>query len=454
MWKGLVTVVFCSVGLLTAQFTPSKPGNISPLPRADNIPSIGLPPGELTPDTIVHARMMAADDTVDWSVSITNAPAAWSKGLTGKGVKVAVLDTGISATHLDLKSAIKASKDFTNSVSGTDDRVGHGTHCAGSIGARKNGWGIVGQAYECDLLIAKVLGDQGSGSVDGIARGIDWAVEQGADVISMSLGGGGREEWIPPALARAKAKGVLVIVAAGNDNGSPVSFPGAYPESFAISAIAPNKSIAGFSNVGPEIRATGPGVGVRSCYPGAGDGLFADLSGTSMATPNVAGVAALWCQADKGPKLTRPARFEQWLKDTASDLGAKGRDEKFGYGLPDAGKIVVGGEPLPQPPVPPVPGKTRVKLSWTDLTDGAKKRLTDAGVSDWTNEVEVIAGKATAAVLTLTQVSALAELGPVVVYHKVPAGTDGGFVLLDGPADLPPGTYTVTKEKTLNFKAR
>ncbi len=450
MCRFLIAAVVCAAGVVCLQAQSSKPGDVSPHPFGKAIPSIGLPPGELTPSAIVHARGMAAEDTIDWSVSITNAPTAWAKGLTGKGVKVAVLDTGVDANHRDLKAGIVASKDFTGSPFGVDDRVGHGTHCAGSIGARKNGWGIVGQAYECDLIVAKVLGDQGSGAVDGIAKGIDWAVEQGADVISMSLGGGGRDEWMEPACDRARAKGVLVIAAAGNDNGGPVSYPGAYPACFAISAIDKNKALAGFSNVGAEIRATGPGVNVRSCYPGAGDGLFADLSGTSMATPNVAGVAALWCQADKGDKRTRPARFDAWLKETCGDLGAKGRDERFGYGLPDAGKV---GDGPVQPPVPgPAPGG-EVKIGWADLTEDAKARLTKAGITDWSTTIRVAAPGVKAATLTLAQVAALAEAGPVTVYHKVDP-TGPGFILLDGPIDLSPGVYTATKEQTLNFKPK
>ncbi len=437
MLKYLFSLGAVAVGVLLIHAEPPK--NAGPHPRAQEIPWIAIPPGELTPSALMHPRAMAAEDTVDWSVAITNAPKAWKKGLTGAGVKVAVLDTGSDANHRDLKAGIKGSKDFTGSASGVDDRVGHGTHCAGSIGARKNGWGIVGQAYDCDLYVAKVLNDSGSGAVNWIAAGVDWAVAQGADVISMSLGGGDADDFIPVAFRKAKAAGVLLIVAAGNDNHGPVSYPGRYPEAFAISAVDKNRALATFSNVGPELKATGPGVNVRSCYPGAGDGLFADLSGTSMATPNIAGVAALWVQADVaagGEKKTRPARFEAWLKKTGNPF-----DENFGYGLSDADKIEVAGE---KPPLPPAPGGT-VSLGWDDLTDAAKKKLTDAGVTEWSTSFKVAAPASGAApTLTLAQVAKLSELSDVIVYHKVPAKADG-WALADAPASLPPGAYRVKK---------
>lgn len=395
--------------------TPRVPvTDVSPEALPKGVKWISLPPSELQPDALTHPRALQAGDGIDWSVKSVNAPAAWAKGLTGKGVKVGIIDTGVDKDHRDLKDGLKKAKDFTGSPYGADDRVGHGTHCLGSIGARKNNWGLVGVAYECDMYAYKALGDAGSGRSDWIAAAIDEAVADGVDIIPMSLGANEPDDFIGPAVARAKAKGILVIAAAGNDRGGPVSWPGAYPGSFAISAVDVNLVLADFSNVGPEVRATGPGVNVRSCYPGVGDGLFATMSGTSMATPNVAGVAALWVQADitaKGDKLTRPARFDAWLKATAKDLGEPGRDRKFGYGLPDAGKIGDAVKP-PDEPKPPVPG-------------------TGAG-------------------LTLEQVAKLTDLGPVTVYHKVPVGDDG-FVLLDGPDTLQPGKYVVSGETKLTF---
>lgn len=357
------------------------PGNVSGDPKGQKPPEVRLDQMEMTPHLVmdVDRAKAAGEDVVDWSVAITDAPAAWKSGITGKGVTVAVLDTGIDPTHQDLKDAIKAAKDFTNSRNGSRDVVGHGTHCAGSIGARKNGWGVQGIAYECSLLNGKVLGDSGRGGVDGIAAGIEWAVEQNADVISMSLGGGGTDGYIPPALAKAKAAGVIVVCAAGNDgNGSPVNYPAAYEYPIAVSAIDRTFKLADFSCTGSKVEVCGPGVQVRSTYPGD---RFADLSGTSMATPNVAGVAALWVQANpKVAKADRPAKFREWLVSGCKDLGSPGRDTSFGWGLPLGSKLDSPVTPPPPPPVTPVPPGSGLELTEADLSEAGKKKLADAGL--------------------------------------------------------------------------
>jgi subtilisin len=360
---------------------PTAPDNVSRDPSGKAPPEVMLDEREMTPERVVpEHKVRAGEDVVDWSVSILKSEAAWSRGYTGKGVTVAVLDTGIDKNHKDFEGAIDDTFDFSGSPVGSDDRVGHGTHCAGSIGARKNQWGQQGVAYECRLLAYKVLGDGGSGGTDDIAAGIKRAVEKGAKVISMSLGGGGTDPYIPVALKLAEDAGVIVVAAAGNDNvGSPVNYPAAYPFCIAISASDKQKKIASFSCTGAKIEATGPGVGVRSTYPG---NRFADMSGTSMATPNLAGVAAVWTQwADeaKVPQKERPAKFRDWLKTTAEDLGNPGRDSYYGYGLPDLSKLPKGGD-VPQPPAP---GVDEVKLGWGDLTPEAQKKLRDAGYEDF-----------------------------------------------------------------------
>lgn len=378
------------VGLVTALALPKAPDNVSGDPKGKSPPEVRLGEDEMLPERVIPEHKVKDDgDVVDWSVEQVGAPAAWAKGYTGKGVKVAVLDTGIDSDHKDLKDGIDSVKDFTGSRSGTTDVVGHGTHCAGSIAARKNGWGTQGVAYESRLLIGKVLGDSGSGSVEGIAQGIEWAVANGAKVISMSLGGPGSDPYIPDALKKAEAAGVIVVVAAGNDgNGRPVNYPAAYESCVAVSAIDKNKQLAAFSCTGRKIEATGPGVGVRSTYPG---NRFADLSGTSMATPNVAGVAALfsqWADEAKVPQVERPAKFRAWLAATAEDLGAKGRDANFGYGLPRSGELKAE-TPVPPTPTPPAAG---VDLGWKDLTPEAQERLRKAGFTEFTFRL----GKATA----------------------------------------------------------
>ena len=362
---------------LSASIPLTPPHNVSDDPRGDKPAEVRLDDIEMTPSVVIpeHKASQTAD-VIDWSVTFVGADTAWARGLTGKGVIVAVLDTGIDTNHKDFDGAILEAKDFTGSRTGTADVVGHGTHCAGSIAARKNGWGMQGVAYECQLLAIKVLGDSGSGRTDHIAQGLRYAVEKGARVASLSLGGPGTDPFMPDALKAAEDAGVIVIAANGNDNGGPVSFPAAYPTAIAISAVDKNKRLASFSNVGRKTEATGPGVGVRAPFPG---NRFADLSGTSMATPNVAGVAVLWSQwADeqKLPLKGRPALFRKWL-ESAEDLGEPGRDSRFGWGLPSAGKIE--GKAPPQPPAP-APGKPGLLLDETDLNEKGLKKLRDFGL--------------------------------------------------------------------------
>lgn len=332
-------------GLLSAQ----------PQPEAEP-PQFGIPPGEVLQQVMLAST---AGEEIDWSVKSLQCPDAW-KATKGRGVKVAVLDTGCDLDHRDLKPAIDASQDFTRSRYGASDRNGHGTHCAGSIGARENGWGLVGCAPECRLIIAKVLGDGGSGGVDGIAKGMAWADEQGADVMSFSLGGGGSDGWIPPVAKRLTAKGTILIAAAGNSGPreGTVGYPGAYPEFIAVAAVDSGLNTARFSSRGKAVFVAGPGVQVRSTIPGSGgapDGLFGTMSGTSMATPNIAGIAALWVAAHpEVPRADRPARFREALIKACKDLAPTGRDTATGYGFPSAVNLTDGAQPAPSPPPSPV----------------------------------------------------------------------------------------------------
>ncbi len=356
----LATLVF-SAGLLAQE----KP------------PRHGIPPNELK-------LLMSANEVVgeryDWSVVAVGADKAHKKGVTGKGVVVAGLDTGVQKTHPDLTPIDKV-QDQTASASGADDRVGHGTHISGTISSRINAIGFVGVAPECTYRHYKVLGDTGSGGVDDIAAGVLAAVADGADVISMSLGGGGADSYIPPAFQKGHDAGVLIFVAAGNDgNANGVSYPGRYPTCFAVAAVDSNLQRAGFSNGGPEVALCCPGVNVRSTYPG---NQYAYMSGTSMATPVAAGVGALWIHANpQVAKKDRPAAFKKWLEATAKDLGAAGRDNLYGIGFPDCTTLALG-TPVTPPVTPVTPPAGQVTLAYSDLTAAAQARLLLAGYKDF-----------------------------------------------------------------------
>lgn len=332
--------------LLLASFTP-----------AADPPRWGIPPEEKVPDKVFQT--VPADIGPDWGVTLLNAPAVW-KTTKGKGVKVAVLDTGASLTHPDLKEAYKESKDFTRSRTGAADVQGHGTHCAGSVGARGP---LPGVAPECWLYSAKVLDDSGSGGVDDIAAGIRHAVKVWeVDVISMSLGGPTSDDWIPPALEEAVKAGVIVVSAAGNDGPRENSegYPGRYKESISVAACDKNRFIADFSSRGPNVFIVGPGVDIRSTWPG---GQYSTISGTSMATPHIAGLAALWIAAHpEVKKADRPAAFREALKGSTKFTD---RTTARGYGFPDGVKAV--GAKLPAPVPPPAPGEKVYTLNVSDL---------------------------------------------------------------------------------------
>ncbi|MEW2292987.1 S8 family serine peptidase [Streptomyces sp. NPDC006743] len=254
----------------------------------------------------LDSKVQAALDT---STRQVRAPQAWAAGYDGKGTKVAVLDTGVDAGHPDLQGRISATENFTDSPD-TDDRQGHGTHTASTVGGTgaASGGKQRGVAPGTDLLIGKVLDDSGSGDTSWIIAGMEWAVARHADVVSMSLGNPARTDCSDPMatateeLARSN-RNTLFVIAAGNTGPSldSVSSPGCAPSVLTVGAVDGNDATASFSSRGPacgshtlkpEIAA--PGVGILAASAG-GRGLYAyrEMSGTSMATPHVAGAAAV-----------------------------------------------------------------------------------------------------------------------------------------------------------------
>ncbi|QNE79209.1 S8 family serine peptidase [Streptomyces finlayi] len=265
--------------------------------------------------------------SLDKSVAQIGAPTAWEAGFTGKGVKIAVLDTGVDATHADLKDQVVAQKNFSDAADALD-RFGHGTHVASiaaGTGAASNGT-FKGVAPDAELLNGKVLDDNGYGNDSGILAGMEWAAAEGADIVNLSLGGGDTPEIDPLEAAVNKLsaeKGILFAVAAGNEGeggASTVGSPGSADAALTVGAVDDKDVLAPFSSRGPRIGdgaikpdVTAPGVDITAA---AAPGSVIDrevgqkppgyltISGTSMATPHVAGAAALLKQQHPAWKYT------------------------------------------------------------------------------------------------------------------------------------------------------
>jgi major intracellular serine protease len=228
---------------------------------------------------------------VDWGLQSLGIPALW-KETEGAAVVVGIVDTGADLTHPDLAPGIIASKDFSGKGT-ANDGDGHGTHVAGIIGGRGLSGSPAGVAPQCSLIIAKALGDNGSGDFSSIADAVTWLTSQKVDVINMSLGGSVDDDGLHKAIIAAAKAGIIVCCAAGNDGVDAiddVDYPGKYEEVIAVGALNPDLELAAYSSVGPEVDILAPGTQVYSTYL---NNTFALLSGTSMATPFVSGCVAL-----------------------------------------------------------------------------------------------------------------------------------------------------------------
>jgi serine protease len=284
-----------------------------------------------------------------WNLRMIGMPEAWEMS-RGKGVVVAVLDTGVAYETTgrfvrvpDLKGVRFApGYDFIHDTDHPNDDNGHGTHVAGTIAqATNNGEGVAGIAFEATLMPIKVLDASGSGTSADIADGIRWAVDHGAKVLNLSLGGFGYSRVIENAVAYARRQGAVIVAAAGNHGAGTVAYPAAYAGAVGVGAVGPDGTRAPYSAWGEQLDLLAPGGdkrrgdegGILQATIARGDptqAVYASYQGTSMATPHVAGVAALLFAA--GAKT--PDEVERALYAGAS--GAGGWDAQRGHGLLDA----------------------------------------------------------------------------------------------------------------------
>ncbi|MBL0388782.1 peptidase S8 [Tumebacillus sp. ITR2] len=280
-----------------------------------------------TSDRVVEQPNDTFYSSNQWNLPLIKADKAWQLSTGDPDVVIAVVDTGVDLNHPDLQGKLVAGR---NIIAGTDqpqDDNGHGTHCAGIIAARTNNLeGIAGVNWNSKIMPVKAMNADGSGSVADIADGIAWAADHGADVINLSLGDYEDSDYLHEAIKYAYEKGIVVTAAMGNDGTGEASYPAAYPEVIGVAANDETNETATFSNYGAHCSVSAPGVSIPSTYP---DKRYVALSGTSMASPHVAGVAGLLKSINKNLK---PSDIRDILQKTADDLGPEGKDDYYGYG--------------------------------------------------------------------------------------------------------------------------
>ena len=344
-----------------------------------------LTPTVATVASSADVRALTDDDTIefiwldqevhtclDQSVPTVGVPAVWNSGYRGAGIKIAVIDTGIDRAHPDLAGRIAAGIAYVGSD--YQDDSGHGTHVAGIIAGAGAAMGgrYVGVAPQAQLYVAKVLDSAGAGAISGVMAGIEWAVEQQVDVINLSLGGSGSsdgQDALSMTCNAAVERGIVLCAAAGNNGPAErtVGAPGAAEQVITVGAADRFSGVAGFSSRGPTADGRPkpdiclPGVDIvsaRASGPQHGEPIgerYTSVSGTSMATPFAAGIAALLLQAQPG---MTPAEVKEALLETALDLGVDPNAQGQGLGRGDqALSEIVGHVPPPPTPEPePVPG--------------------------------------------------------------------------------------------------
>ncbi len=356
------------------------------------------------PNYIRHVMLTPNDEQYasqqQWGVTQVKAEQAWDITTGSDGIIIAIVDTGTAGDHPDLQGKVIGGRNFVNDTDNASDDFGHGTYTAGiAAAASNNGQGIVGISWGAKIMPVKVLNDRGSGSDEVIARGIHWAVDNGARIINASLGGREDTPILHEAAQYAHDHNILLVASAGNTPDGKPSYPAAYDTALAVGATGRSDTYTGFSSFGGYVGVSAPGVGILSTSWEDGKLDYEYGNGTSASAPFVSGIAALIWSVNPG--LTAD-QVKQIIEDTSDDLGDPGRDEHYGYGRVNALRAVQmaqQGPPAPHTPTPsgqatntPMPASTKapssgpaIQVNNPNMAPGAL--LTIAGAGFGSNEV-------------------------------------------------------------------
>lgn len=310
------------------------------------------------------------DDYINlqWSLSKIEAPQAWDVTRGNRNINIAILDSGVDLGHPDLAGKIVANANFSSSPT-TNDLYGHGTHVAGIAAANtNNGMGVAGVGYDSTIMNVKVLGDNGSGFYTWVATGITWATDNGAEIINLSLGSTSYSITLENAVRYAWSKGVVVVAAAGNSGSSIPFYPAYYTDCLAVAATDVDDALPYWSNTGDWVDIAAPGVSILSTYK---DKNYGYMSGTSMASPHAAGLAALLFSVvtDSNGNGLLNDEVRDRIETTSDNLGISG----IGSGRINAYRAV-GGSPSP---------RGNIAGSVIDASNGSP--ITGAAVTDGMN---------------------------------------------------------------------
>lgn len=400
----------------------------------------------------LDGQVYAADTELDnaWGVKRIDSGTVHTSGNKGTGVKIGIIDSGVNYNHPDLKDVYAGGYDFVQDDNEPMDVYGHGTHVAGTACAEDNSFGVVGVAPECALYSLRVLNDDGVGSWSATIAAMDWAVANGMRVVNLSLGSSQDPGTaVKAAFDNAEAKGLVTVAAAGNSGntagkGDNIIYPAKYASVIAVGATDSSDKRASFSSTGSTLELMAPGVSVLSTWndstsylnpqPICIDGVcyYKYGSGTSMASPHVAGVAALVIAAgvsDINGNGHINDEVRAIMNSTAEDLGNSGRDPQYGFGLVNAAAAVAAA-------VPPSP-TVSVEVS-TDKTNYV------SGTDTTTVLTTVVKNENGGAISGLSSSAFVANLdGAAVSVTFTETATAGTYTGNLGISALTAGSYTI-----------